>query len=65
MEFTWPPFVIEQAQSSYVLDVADTVEHTAEDAPISFAHLEEVEVATTLGDRWWSLDDLRTTTDTC
>lgn len=63
VEFTWPPFVIEQAQSYYVLDVADTMEHTAEDAPISFAHLEEVEVATTLGYRWWSLDDLRTTTE--
>lgn len=61
VEFTWPPFVIEQAQTYYVLDVADTAEHPAEDLPISFAHLEEVEVATTLGHRWWGLDELRDT----
>lgn len=63
VEFTWPPFVIEQTQSYYVIDIPDSDERTAEDTPISFAHLEEVEVATTLGYRWWSLDDLRTTTE--
>lgn len=63
VEFTWPPFVIEQSQAYYVLDVPDTAAHAAEDAPISFAHLEEVEVGTTLGYRWWGLDELRTTTE--
>ncbi len=53
VEFSWPPYVIEQHQTYYLLDVQDTA--------VSFAHLEEVEIATTLSHRWWSLDDLRTT----
>jgi 8-oxo-dGTP pyrophosphatase MutT (NUDIX family) len=53
VEFSWPPYVIEQHQTYYLLDVQDTA--------VSFAHLEEIEIATTLSHRWWSLDDLRTT----
>ncbi len=30
---------------------------------MTFAHLEEVEVATTLSHRWWSRDDLRGTSE--
>jgi 8-oxo-dGTP pyrophosphatase MutT (NUDIX family) len=55
VEFAWALWDIEQHQSYYVVDVEDTA--------VTFAHLEEVEVATTLDYRWWSLDDLRDTTE--
>ena len=55
VEFAWALDDIEQHQSYYLVDVENTA--------VTFAHLEEVEVATTLGYRWWSLDDLRDTTE--
>lgn len=55
VEFAWALFDIEQHQTYYVVDVENTA--------VTFAHLEEVEVATTLGYRWWSLADLRDTTE--
>ena len=55
VEFAWPPYAIEQHQTYYLLDVEDTA--------VTFAHLEEVEVATTLSYRWWSRDDLRATSE--
>jgi 8-oxo-dGTP pyrophosphatase MutT (NUDIX family) len=55
VEFAWALFDIEQHQTYYIVDVENTA--------VTFAHLEEVEVATTLAYRWWSLDDLRGTTE--
>ena len=55
MEFAWALYDIEQHQSYYLVEVQDT--------DVTFAYLEEVEVATTLDHRWWSLDDLRDTTE--
>ena len=55
VEFTWPPYAIEQHQTYYLLDVEDTA--------VTFAHLEEVEVATTLSHHWWSLEELRSTSE--
>ena len=55
VEFAWALYDIEQYQSYYLVEVQDT--------DVTFAHLEEVEVATTLDHRWWSLSDLRDTTE--
>jgi len=55
VEFAWALYDIEQHQSYYLVEVQDT--------DVTFAYLEEVEVATTLDHRWWSLDDLRDTTE--
>ena len=56
IEFGWAEFDIVQHQTYYAADVSA-------DAPISFEHMEEVEVETTLGYRWWALADLRSTTE--
>ncbi len=53
VEFAWAHYDIEQHQSYYVVDVEDT--------PVTFAHLEEVEIETTVGYRWWKLVELRRT----
>jgi len=55
VEFAWALYDIEQHQTYYVVDVETTA--------VTFAHLEEVEVATTLGYRWWTLVDLRDTAE--
>lgn len=55
VEFEWAEFDIEQHQSYYVAEVADTA--------VSFEHMEPIEVETTLEHRWWTLADLRSTTD--
>jgi 8-oxo-dGTP pyrophosphatase MutT (NUDIX family) len=55
VEFAWALFDIEQHQTYYLVHVEDTV--------VTFAHLEEVEIETTVGYRWWSLDALRATTE--
>ena len=55
VEFAWALYDIEQHQTYYVVDVENTA--------VTFAHLEEVEVATTLGYRWWTLVDLRDTAE--
>lgn len=55
VEFSWGQYDIVQHQRYYRAQVTDLV--------VGFDHLEEVEVATTLDYRWWSLDALRTTAE--
>jgi 8-oxo-dGTP pyrophosphatase MutT (NUDIX family) len=55
IEFSWAEFDIVQQQSYYLAELDET--------PVSFEHLEEVEIPTTLGYRWWPVDELRTTAE--
>jgi len=55
IEFTWAEFDIVQHQTYYLVEL--------EQSDVSFEHLEEVEIPTTLGYRWWSVDELRATTE--
>lgn len=55
VEFCWAEYDIVQHQSYWLAAVTDTT--------VSFDHLEQIEVDTTLGYRWWTLEELRTTTE--
>jgi len=55
IEFGWAEFDIVQQQSYYVVETPETT--------VSFANMEVVEIATTLDYRWWSLAELRTTSE--
>lgn len=53
VEFSWAEFDIVQRQRYFLARVPLS--------DVSFEHLEEVEIATTLSYRWWTLDMLRST----
>lgn len=55
VEFAWAEFDIVQHQTYYLAEV--------DDLTVSFARMEEIEIATTLDYRWWRLDALNATTE--
>jgi hypothetical protein len=49
-EFSWGNYDVTQQQTWWAVRVGDS--------PVSFAGLDDIERATTVGHRWWTPDDL-------
>lgn len=55
VEISWGQYDYTQHQSYFTAEVIDTL--------VSFEHMEQIELDTTLGYRWWSLADLHSTAE--
>ncbi|MGI5268636.1 NUDIX hydrolase [Nonomuraea sp. CA-218870] len=56
IEFAWAQYAIVQDQTFFAVRVGP--------ARISFEHMEQIEKDTTIGHRWWSVEELETTGET-
>ncbi|WP_327088013.1 NUDIX domain-containing protein [Nonomuraea sp. NBC_01738] len=56
IEFDFAEYAITQDQTFFAVRVGEVA--------VSYAHMEQIEKETTLGHRWWSIEDLETTTET-
>lgn len=55
IEFSFAEYAITQDQTFFAIRVDDT--------DVSFDHMEEIELATTVGHRWWSAEELEATAE--